>query len=1636
MQHSEPLTVLIELARGEDAGDPFGFRFAPQPYLIRREGGVFESALFPWSAALLADLDALRRPTRDPVVVQRIGDLLRDFLSRIGWAEQEARILSASRSAREVRITLRFAAAELYALPWELVTVEATGQHLGELPHVLFQYEWPQDRPASIAPEPPPPEGGRILIAWSAAAGAVPSSAHITAIERACHEGHHPFDAQSDVLPNASYQRLAGVLAAASAADRPFAILHLLCHGAESGSTFGLALDPDEAERGATPRGAIGVDADRLRQLLAPFVRTLRLVVLAACDSGNPGALGNHLGSVAQALHRSGIPAVVASRYPLSTAGSIRLTESLYRGLLAQITSLEAALSVARAHVATDPQSLDWSSLQLYGRSSSGDTRPIVHRPYRGLLAFQPEHQRFLFGRDDEVREILGDLAELSRTERPRFLVVAGASGTGKSSLLLAGAIPALMRRADGPAAFVVMRPGSSPQSALTAALLTLSTSAGGPDGSRPRLLIVDQFEEIFTHGTSAELRQSFAQKLWQLASSPDSLVTVFITLRVDFIGQCSELQLDGAGLRLDRVAYDPAHRVFIPQMTTAQLEQAITGPARLSGLALEPGLCSRMLADTGAEPGALPLLEDTLDLLWQKRQGRLLTQAAYDALGGVTGALHSRADSLIDGLRPDQQGLARGLLVRLINLPDASGHGTRRRVVLDELRPKDSKDPQEAARFEELVQMLVQERLLLCTEQESKTCIEVAHEALIRRWERLRRWASEDRESLLALAQVEQWVSEWQARGTLLSRRQVDYAEHALHNRGEGRRDTISRLLRDSRYRLQRRQRVLRWGVLGILAVALTVGVLGTWGITQALQAQELARKTSERARQTRDALRMAAVRQVVAADPTTAIAILREVENLDPAQVHGWLDTVPSFVSPQLYVRTGTLREEGTLRTAGFCRDGERLFTQSREGSVRFWMEDGSLARLLESAQPIRSAAYSDSCKTVIALLQDGAVQVSTRLQPRLRSLPPELGATAIAVSARGDRYAIGAQSGTLRVGSVDREELRLLETHGGDVTALAFSPDGARLLSASRDGAVQLWELDGQAAIALSGPLGTVSTLGFSRDGTRFITGAKDGIARIYRSTGESIGSLGPRRSPIHSASLSPDGTRALTVTRDGSAQLWLVNGADSVALDEPQDGLVLAAAFSPDGTRILTTTDKGITQLFTSPDPRAVRITRRTVLTRRGQPTSSASFSPDGGRIVVASLDGGAQLYVPSRMGPGEIPGSLPTSAALSRDSARLITMMPSPDHSARVWELGGSGSIELRGHQQPLRDASLSADGRTAVTASADHTARIWTLGNGAVVRSVVLTGHRDEVRAAVVSPDGQKVLTASDDHTAVLWSATGERITELRGHSQPVTRAALSADGKHAATGSRDGVVRIWRTRGELVSVLPQLGGEPRSLEFSPDGKRILLTDEGRAALSFAIDGSGAPFRLSLADSPVRTARFGERGESVLLAHADGTAGIRRSNDQLGTTTMPPHREVITAIAASTDLRRILTTSLDGTARIFNAPLWSTIELRGHVGGAVDGTLTPNGAHAVVQSAAGGVRIWNLEVQAVLRSLWEAPVQCLMPNERQELLGTDPNESSYDTRLCSTMRRCLDQEQSAKNPSGYARCLASFRANR
>ena len=426
------LFIVLEFARTDSPEDPYAFHFEPQSYTLRSSSGGRKRVHLDWSPALLRDLHELGQPRSDPATMQRVGRQLRSFLEPAGWSWTSREIVEAVQRSRPVHLTIRSAAAELYALPWELLTLEGTGQCVGEIPGLLVRYEWPE---TTTTPPAVVHGRGRILVAWSEAGGAVPVEEHVGAMENAARTGGFDFDRVRDVVSDVSLGRLADALEVASKQGQPYVALHLLCHGGASGETFGLVLNDE-----ATDSGVV-VDAWRLRQLLAPFGGAVRMVVLSACESANARGLFD---SVALALHRTGIQAVIASRFLLSVIGSISLVRTLYRELWVRESSLEQAFAVTRRSLARDASKLDWASLQLYARVEDGcETYPFIDTTPVAPIESPPMEQEHMIESIDYSTLDLTALLELrdraaaellSRFQREQALISVDLGGSSVSA--------------------------------------------------------------------------------------------------------------------------------------------------------------------------------------------------------------------------------------------------------------------------------------------------------------------------------------------------------------------------------------------------------------------------------------------------------------------------------------------------------------------------------------------------------------------------------------------------------------------------------------------------------------------------------------------------------------------------------------------------------------------------------------------------------------------------------------------------------------------------------------------------------------------------------------------------------------------------------------------------------------------------------------------------------------------------------------------------------------------------------------------------------------------------------------------------------------------------------------------------
>ena len=402
--------------------------------------------------------------------------------------------------------------------------------------------------------------------------------------------------------------------------------------------------------------------------------------------------------------------------------------------------------------------------------------------PYKGLYYFDEADAEWFFGRE-ELTETLVNHVHTGLESKQRFLAVVGASGSGKSSAVRAGLISTLRwRQPSSGWPVYVITPTAHPLDTLAAGLqgevrrgttlrkfvdeLVLRPQAlnsafkriAEETGAAHALLVVDQFEELFTLCRSEAEQAAFVENLLTAALQPDGVAIVIIVLRADFYAHCARFDLLRQALS--------KHQEYIGPMTTIELRRAIEEPAQRGHWELEQGLVELLLHDVGAdpghapEPGALPLLSHALLATWQRRRGHRLTLSGYTASGGIRGAIAETAEAVFhDQLEPEQRVIARQIFLRLTELGDDSTTAdTRRRVSFEELAPR----PEDREQVHEVLMTLADARLIT-TDQEAA---EVAHEALIREWPTLRNWIHENREGLRLHRHLTEAAQEWESLG------------------------------------------------------------------------------------------------------------------------------------------------------------------------------------------------------------------------------------------------------------------------------------------------------------------------------------------------------------------------------------------------------------------------------------------------------------------------------------------------------------------------------------------------------------------------------------------------------------------------------------------------------------------------------------------------------------------------------------------------------------------------------------------------------------------------------------------------------------------------------------------------------
>jgi WD40 repeat protein/DNA-binding SARP family transcriptional activator len=1181
-------------------------------------------------------------------------------------------------------------------------------------------------------------------------------------------------------------------------------------------------------------------------------------------------------------------------------------------------------------------------------RTAIAEPRRVDARnPYKGLRPFTEADAHDFFGRGELTQRLVARLG--GDDVGSRFLAVIGPSGSGKSSVVRAGLVPAIRRGAlGGPESRFVaeMCPGAHPIDELEAALLRIAVRPAARlretlgSGSRGLLeaaellvpydseivLVVDQFEEVFTLCPDASEREAFLESLRVATVDPDTRLRVVVTLRADFYDRPLNYPRFGELLATMNEA--------VPPLTPDELEQAIRKPAERVGVSPELGLVAEMIAEVAHQPGPLPLVQYALTELFERRDEDRLTLAALQDIGGVAGALSAQADRILDDADPEARRATKQVLLRLVTLGEGT-QDTRRRVPRGELDALEV-DPEAIDR---VLDVFGRHRFLTFDRDAStrEPTVEIAHEALLTAWERLRNWIEDAREDLRQERRLARAAAEWRAsdhdpsflmRGArleqiaswdagtdlVIGQHERAYLKASLDERDREAAAEDQRRRREAR--LERRSRTRLRALLAVFAVAAFVA--GSLTVVA----------TNQRERASRQA-RLATARGL-------ASAALANLE-LDP---------------------------ERSILLAMAAIDQ----TRSVDGTV-----------LREAEEALHRAVTAS----------------------RAVSTFPGLGG-ALDWSPKGVFVTEGAEgSGMVEIrDEATGDPIRSFPGHDGDVTDVAFNRDGSELATTGDDGMLKVWTPSNGDLVASVSAKGTPSGPSFSADGSLVAAVWIEAIERWTRSSP-------PRPVPDVSTirvldlskdrvvwthvvrgsgdtALSPSGERLAVIRRPKSGVVFdLDTGHGSLRLPTGDSDLHLA--WSPDGRYIATTSAMSPPRVW---DAETGDLLGR--LTGHAGATTSAAWSSDSSRLVTAGRevkvwDVGIDIEEVGSLSAPEISSGV-AGVAFSPDGTRV--MAGAADFTAvKIWSLDRNGDAEWA-DLPSSRLAEFLPDHRLVATSRRGMALTIWDVQSRTKLRTIApISGSG--VSGLDVSPDGRDIAAAVGwtrlhqfgGHVARVWNAaTGQELFSVWDRFDGFD-VAFSPDGKHMVSAGWTGWVKVMDREGHQLQEFQQKNDVQArdnfaiwDVSFSSDG-RLVATADDRGFQPGGLHVEIWDWRKAMLVRKIQGAtivEFDPSGPRVVTVAA-GRAEIQDAESGRLIAALAAPSSDISAVAFSPDGSVVATGYESGAVRLFDPDTGDQrLALPGNCGAVGDVSFSPDGTMLASASACDGVRVWALDIDDLL----------------------------------------------------------------
>ncbi len=1044
------------------------------------------------------------------------------------------------------------------------------------------------------------------------------------------------------------------------------------------------------------------------------------------------------------------------------------------------------------------------------------DSRP----PFLGLFAFRPEDREFFFGRDALVQKLV------ARIKAHPFLAVLGASGSGKSSLVMAGLVPALEAQMS------YLTPSSAPLSQLLTAMESASTKT---------VFVIDQFEEFFTHPHDAAERADFIHALLELTKTN----RVVITMRADFWGEVA--------IYTDLKQAMQEHQELIAPMTVDELHSAMEKQAAVVGLRFDPTLSESILDEVKGEPGAMPLLQHALWELWNRRHGLWIKAEEYQAFGGVKQAIASTAEEVYASGSDFERNRVRDIFLRLTRL-DESGEGrdTRRRVLIEELIPANS----DSSVTIKLLNKLADARLIVKTDKD----VEVAHEALIRHWSRLISWLNEDRDNLRLREGVSESAREWE---------DTKRDDSLLNHRG-GRLELALVMSKLPRYQLnpieqaylnacvslrnneqREHERRLRWTVTASVAAAVIFLALGSFGLV----------KSNEATNQARVAIARQLIAQGQLAKSTRSsnelIAVLLALRSMQLS---------PSFEAEQM-IQNNTFGHPiaqmnlgETITTAVFSLDGKYM-VGSEYKTIYVWdIASSKEISHMSHDDSVLSVAFSPDSNYVLSTSRDKTVrvwEVSTGkeiarvTQEYFLSVAFNPDGKYVASAGCDEVIGVDCKSGSASVWEATSGKVVARILTDNYVISVAFSPDGQYVVFGSADKTVRIWDLMAGKEIARLKHDAPVYFVRFSPNGKYMVSASDDQIIRVWEvSKWEESARL--KADFIIS---NPEASKNLAAFSMDSHYMALVNIDKSVLVFDvltgretnriQQDEIVTTIAYSQDGRYIVSGSLDNTARVW------SVNSGKEVARMTHDSRVISASFDKDDKYVISVSSDGTVRTWEPTTQAEIALRTQDEWVSFPNTSPDNKYYVLLGPGETASVHETISSKEVSHMTYAGSIESAAFSSDNKYVVLGSADKTARVWEVTTGKEISRMI---HDGSVRIVAFSPDGKYVVSGSEDKTARVWdAASGKEIARMR-LADTVNCLAFSQDDKYIVTGSYDKTVRVWDAASGKEIARMTHGDVINSVAFSPDGKYIVSGSQDKTARVWEIASGNEVARMTFGD--------------------------------------------------------------------------------------------------------------------------------------------------------------------------------------